>query len=140
MSLLARLLDWLAFKYWVLFLVNAGNHAYAIELNVPRIGFGELDSTERASAVFNALAADTRKRTLLSPSETLNGLTIGAVHSDLSEPPEGYRLINPFNGNAFPSVVSAHGPGNRRSVKPEVMLPGGRQSLAERMGADHNNP
>ena len=139
MSPLARLLDWLAFKYGVLFLVSAGNHGHAIELNVPRIGFGELDSAERASAVFNALAADTRNRTLLSPSETLNGLTIGAIHSDLSELPEGYRLINPFNGNAFPSVVSAHGPGHRRSVKPEVMLPGGRQSLAERMGTDHDN-
>ena len=139
MSPLARLLDWLAFKYGVLFLVSAGNHGHAIELNVPRNGFEELDPEGRASAVFNALAADTRNRSLLSPSETLNGVTIGAAHSDLSEVPEGYRLINPFNGNAFPSVVSAHGPGHRRSVKPEVMLPGGRQSLAERMGTDHDN-
>jgi hypothetical protein len=137
MSPLARLLDWLAFKYGVLFLVSAGNHGDAIELNVPRGGFEELDREGRASAVFNALAADTRKRSLLSPSETLNGLTVGAVHSDSSEVPDGYRWINPYSEDGFPSVVSAHGPGYRRSVKPELMLPGGRQSLAEKMGTTH---
>ena len=137
MSPLARLLDWLAFKYGVLFVVSAGNHAHAIELNVPRDGFDELDQEGRESAVFNALAADTRNRSLLSPSETLNGLTVGAVHSDSSEVPEGYRLINPFDRDGFPNVVSAHGPGHRRSVKPDLMLPGGRQSLAERMGTTH---
>ncbi len=139
MSPLARLLDWLAFKYGVLFVVSAGNHGHAIELNVPRHGFDELDQEGRASAVFNAVAADTRNRSLLSPSETLNGLTVGAVHSDSSEIPEGYRLINPFDRNGFPSVVSAHGPGHRRSVKPDLMLPGGRQLLAEKMGTTHEN-
>ena len=137
MSPLARLLDWLAFKHGVLFLVSAGNHGHAIELNVPRDGWDGLAQKEREAAVFNALAADTRKRSLLSPSETLNGLTVGAVHSDASEIPDGYRLINPFDGNGFPSVVSAHGPGYRGSVKPDFLLPGGRQSLDERMGTAH---
>ena len=137
MSPLARLLDWLAFKYGVLFVVSAGNHGRAIELNVPRDGLDELDQKGREAAVFNALAADTRNRSLLSPSETLNGLTVGAVHSDSSEVPDGSRLINPFDGNGFPSVVSAHGPGYRRSVKPDLLLPGGRQSLAEKMGTTH---
>ncbi len=139
MSPLARLLDWLAFKYGVLFVVSAGNHGHAIELNVPREGFGELDQKGRASAVLNAVAADTRKRSLLSPSETLNGLTVGAIHSDSSEVPDSYRLINPYGEDGFPSVVSAHGPGHRRSVKPDLMLPGGRQSLAEKMGTTHEN-
>ena len=139
MSPLARLLDWLAFKYQVLFVVSAGNHGHPIELDVPRGGFGQLTQEERETAVFNALAVDTRNRTLLSPSETLNGLTVGAVHSDSSEIPDGYRLINPFDGTGFPSVVSAHGPGHRRSVKPDLLLPGGRQSLDERLGTSHEN-
>ena len=139
MSPLARLLDWLAFKYQVLFVVSAGNHWHSIKLDVPRGGFGQLTQGERESAVFNALAADTRNRTLLSPSETLNGLTVGAVHSDSSEIPDGYRLINPFDGTGFPSVVSAHGPGHRRSVKPDLLLPGGRQSLDERLGNSHED-
>ena len=74
---------------------------------------------------------------MLSPSETLNGLTVGAVHSDSSEVPDGSRLINPFDGNGFPSVVSAHSPGYRRFVKPDLLLPGGRQPLAEKMGTTH---
>ena len=139
MSPLARLLDWLAFKYRVLFVVSAGNHGHAIELDVPRDGLEQLTQEEREAAVFSALAADTRNRSLLSPSETLNGLTVGAVHSDSSEIPDGYRLINPFDGTGFPSVVSAHGPGHRRSVKPDLLLPGGRQSLAERLGTAHEN-
>ena len=138
MSPLARLLDWLAFKYQVLFVVSAGNHGHDIELNVPRDSLGKLDQEGRESEVFNALVADTRNRSLLSPSETLNGLTVGAVHSDSSEVPNGYRLINPFDGDGFPSVVSAHGPGYRRSVKPDLLLPGGRQSLAEKMGTIHD--
>lgn len=139
MSPLARLLDWLALKHRVLFVVSAGNHGHAIELDVPRDGLEQLTQEEREAAVFSALAADTRNRSLLSPSETLNGLTVGAVHSDSSEIPDGYRLINPFDGTGFPSVVSAHGPGYRRSVKPDLLLPGGRQSLAERLGTAHEN-
>ena len=139
MSPLARLLDWLAFKYGVLFVVSAGNHGHSIELDVPRDSLEELTKEEREAAVFSALAADTRNRSLLSPSETLNGLTVGAVHSDSSEIPDGYRLINPFDGTGFPSVVSAHGPGHQRSVKPDLLLPGGRQSLAERLDTAHEN-
>lgn len=139
MSPLARLLDWLTVKYQVLFVVSAGNHEHAIGLDVPRDGLEELDGDDRESAVFNALAADTRNRSLLSPSETLNGLTVGAVHSDFSAMPEGNRLINPFDRDGFPSVVSAHGPGYRQSVKPDLLLPGGRQSLAEHMGTGHAN-
>ena len=137
MSPLARLLDWLSVKYDVLFVVSAGNHGHAIELDVPRDELNKLDQENREAALFSALAADTRNRRLLSPSETLNGLTVGAVHSDSSEIPDGYRLINPFDGYGFPSVASAHGPGYRRSVKPDFLLPGGRLSLAERMGTTH---
>ena len=139
MSPMARLLDWLSVKYQVLFLVSAGNHLDSIELDVPREELHELEPVERESAVLNALANDTRNRRLLSPAETLNGLTVGALHSDRSTPQYVGHLIDPFVSDGFPSVVSAQGPGYRRAVKPEILLPGGRQLMREQMGTTHDN-
>lgn len=125
MSPLARLLDWLSVKYGVLFIVSAGNHTHSLELGVSRDEFRELDADSRTAAVSNALAADTRNRSLLSPAETLNGLTVGSGHGDFSVLPDVRRLVNSYESAGFPSVVSAHGPGHRRSVKPDLILPGG---------------
>ena len=133
MSPWARLLDWLAWKYNVLFLVSAGNHTQKLELDVPRDGLSNLTGQAREKAVIKAVAADTRNRRLLSPAETLNGLTVGAVHADAS--PLTSPLIDPFASTGLPSVSSAHGPGYRRSVKPDIFLPGGRQFLTEEWGS-----
>ena len=84
---------------------------------------------ERERLVISAVAKDTRNRRLLSPAETLNGLTVGAVHVDGSGPGPN-RLVDPV-GVGMPNVVSAHGPGYRRAIKPEIQLPGGRQMLTE---------
>ncbi len=85
-----------------------------------------------------AIAADTRNRRLLSPADTLNGLTIGAIHSDASTPSPSH-LIDPYVRTDLPSVTSAQGPGYRRAIKPDVLLPGGRQLLAEKLGDTHSN-
>ncbi len=139
MSPMARLLDWLSFKYQVLFLVSAGNHDQDIDLDIPRGALSGLDQGEREATLLTALVADTRNRTLLSPAETLNGLTVGAAHVDCSTPPNVYRRIDPFRQDGFPSVVSAQGPGYRKSVKPDILLPGGRQLLSEKLGTTHDN-
>ena len=152
MSSWARLLDWLAFKYNVLFIVSAGNRLHDIELDVPRDELKTLSEEGRLKAVVKAIAADTRNRRLLSPAETINGLTVGADHVDASTPLANPDLIDPFQlatasnsptskGAAsisqphtsanLPSTISAHGPGHRRSIKPDISLPGGRQFLRE---------
>ena len=136
MSSWARLLDWLSWKYQILFVVSGGNHPQDIELDVPRQGLEGLSPDQREQAVFQAVAADTRNRRLLSPAETLNGLTIGALHQDASPPASG-NLIDPFVQPGMPNVASAHGPGYRRAIKPDLFLPGGRQFLREKMGTSH---
>ena len=136
MSSLARLLDWLAWKYNVLFIVSAGNHPHDIELDIPRSDLSNLAAGEREKAVIKAIAADTRHRRLLSPAETLNGLTLAATHADSSPPSTNLRhLIDPFTRTDLPSVISAHGPGYRRSIKPDILLPGGRHLLSEKLGS-----
>ena len=160
MSSLARLLDWLAFKYNVLFIVSAGNRLHDIELDVPRDELRTLSEQDRLKAVVKAIAADTRNRRLLSPAETINGLTIGADHVDASTPLANPDLIDPFQlatasnsptsigaasisqphtSENLPSTISAHGPGYRRSIKPDISLPGGRQFLREPLGNSHAN-
>ena len=141
MSAWARLLDWLSWTYNVLFVVSAGNHPPDIELlNVPRAGFRNLTAEQREHAVIEALALDTRHRRLLSPAETLNGLTVGASHADASNPAQNRNnLIDPFTRREIPSVFSAHGPGYRRIIKPDILLPGGRQFLQEKLGNTHRN-
>ena len=136
MSSWARLVDWLSWKYQILFIVSAGNHHQDIELATPRTSLGGLAPDQREKAVIKAVAADTRNRRLLSPAETLNGLTVGALHQDAA-PVVGGNLIDPFVQTDRPNVVSAHGPGYRRAIKPDLLLPGGRQFLVEKLGNVH---
>ena len=136
MSSWARLLDWLAWKYNVLFLVSAGNHLGDIALNVSLAAFPYTSVDHRQRLLISAVAADTRNRRLLSPAETLNGLTVGALHEDASGVAPSH-LIDPVN-RGLPSVVSAHGPGYRRAIKPDLLLPGGRQLLSEHPSSTSN--
>lgn len=129
MSGWARLLDWLSWKYRVLFVVSAGNHLQEVSLAAPKLSLGALPAEARERLVISAMAEDTRNRRLLSPAETLNGVTVGAVHVDESGPGPNH-LVDPV-GSGLPSVTSAHGPGYRRAIKPEIQLPGGRQLLSE---------
>ena len=139
MSPWARLLDWLSWEYEVLFIVSAGNHNRPLELSVPTADFRNLTPQLVENAVIRSIALDTRHRKLLSPSETLNGLTLGSEHSDLSGPVTPAMLIDPFIDSGRPGVISAHGPGYKRSIKPDILLPGGRQLLSERLGNAHPN-
>lgn len=139
MSSWARLIDWLSWKYRVLFVVSAGNHPHDIELNLPRANLRNLTPEAREKAVIEAIAADTRHRRLLSPAETLNGLTLAAAHADASSPVPNSTLIAPFARVGLPSTISAHGPGYRRTIKPDILLPGGRQFLSEKLGNTHIN-
>ena len=137
MSSWARLLDWLSWEYNVLFVVSAGNRPHDIELNVSREDFRTLTAEEREKAVIKAIAEDTRHRRLLSPAETLNGLTVSAIHADGSVVQSHPTLINPFVRAGFPCTFSPHGPGYRRTIKPDIFLPGGRQFLLEKLGTAH---
>lgn len=137
MSSWARLLDWLSWKYNVLFVVSAGNHPHDIELNIPRTDLRNLSAEDREMAVIEAIAADTRHRRLLSPAETFNGITVAASHTDASAPGTNPNLLDPFARMGLPSTISAQGPGYRRTIKPDILLPGGRQFLSEKIGTAH---
>ena len=79
-----------------------------------------------------AIRASAHERSLLAPSEALNGLTVGAVSKDLSgeDSPHNAGILS-LEGDAdvWPQVTSALGLGPRRAIKPDVLYCGGRQEI-----------
>ena len=126
MSPWARLLDWLSWNYDLLFVVSAGNHKAPLSIEVDERTLLATPAASRRSYVLDAIAANRRLRTLLAPAETVNGLAVGAANVDpmASGPFPGH--VDLFDGAPLPSVVSANGLGFRRSVKPDLLMPGGR--------------
>lgn len=127
----ARMLDWLAHKHGLLFIVSAGNHAHDIQLPMGEADFTRLSQPERHESVIRAVRGDLRNRTILSPAESVNALTVGSLQADSSTVPNGRRLVAPVPEGSFPSPVSALGLGYRRAVKPDLLARGGRQLCAE---------
>lgn len=124
LSPLAKLLDWLSWRYKILFVVSAGNHQQGITLTAA-------DGPVTEDAVLKLLADSHRNRRLLSPAESVNAITVGATPEDAAgdwRPNAGTdTLIATTDG--IPSIVSAFGRGYRRAVKPDVLGPGGRVVL-----------
>lgn len=129
MSPWGRLLDYIADRYGILFLVSAGN---VIEsLIIPDFaGLNEFENAsaeDREAAILRALAAQQAMRTLLSPAESLNAVTVGAWHEDGAPPVNGVPVLSPFADRSGPNISSALGLGHRKVVKPDIFMPGGRE-------------
>jgi hypothetical protein len=123
---LARLLDWLQSRYETLVLISAGNHLGDLALPAD----GDLsDPQELQHEVLCALQRQAGLRRLLSPAESINGLTIGAAHDDAATYRDDDDRVEPMTTGDLPNVCSPAGSGVRRAVKPDILLPGGRQLL-----------
>ena len=122
----ARLLDWLSFKYKVLFIVSAGNCEEDIQL-LDAAGTRQpplFDSTEE---VFRGIDENQRNHRLLSPAESMNALTVGALQGDSSgDLNPSIRGFDPIDNMDLPSPYSRIGPGYRGSIKPDIYTRGGR--------------
>ena len=125
MSPLARLLDWLSIKYQVLFVISAGNHTQKIETGFSKADFDALSEVEKETQIVRALYSDTRHRKLISPGESINGITVGALHTDNSTVTQTSHTLDLYE-SPLPSTVSAFGSGYRRSIKPDIVISGGR--------------
>ncbi len=123
----ARLLDWLAWKYGLLFVVSTGNHADDIELNMTVGEFQAADEQEKQGSILNALLADSRLRRVLAPAESLNAITVGASHADESDYSPRPGWIDPICHASLGNAITSFGRGFKRSVKPDLVFPGGRQ-------------
>lgn len=135
----ARLLDYLAFDCNVLFVVSAGN---CMDL-LPIIAYDNEDDyrkagpADREKAVIRSLEADRVARRMLTPGESINALTVGALHLDgqPSPPANMGMLVNPLPTLRAPALYSRVGLGYRGGVKPEVLNAGGRSATRIEGGA-----
>ena len=125
LSPLARLLDWLAWRYKVLFVVSAGNYPGCIEL-LPADQPGHLLPESIQVQLIRTVAADTRNRRLLSPAEAVNAITVASIHEDASTEQPPPRWEDPYTAAGLPSPINAQGMGYRRGIKPDVLAAGGR--------------
>lgn len=126
-SPLARLLDWLAWKYRVLFCVSAGNFDDAIDIGISAGEFSKLTHAQKMNHTIKGMDKQLSERRLLSPAEAINVLTIGASHQDESGPYPPDQRVDLMGNMAVLSPVSRVGHGFRRSIKPEILFAGGRQ-------------
>jgi hypothetical protein len=122
----ARMIDWLSYEYGVLVIVSVGNHP-VLRL-APRSSreVTNLTGEERRQAILDAQNREQNNRRVISPAESVNALSVGAIHDDASNAdPRGYA-VDPADGLISLSPISATGSGYRRSIKPDLVANGGR--------------
>lgn len=123
----AKLLDWLAWKYKVLFCVSTGNFAENINFSLKESEFNQLTDDEKVKTTLKKINETASLRRLISPAESINSITVGARHHDFSILTYiGNRVDILPNVNLL-SPITRLGNGFRRSIKPEILMSGGRQ-------------
>lgn len=136
MSPWAKLLDWLSEKYQLIFVISAGNHLHDIPLDISNEDFLRLDNDQREEAILKGLTAEIYLRRLMSPAESINAITVASSHFDQLVEDEFYSQINPYSNRLMPSPINPITWGNKRSVKPDVLMPGGRATYRLRSVLD----
>lgn len=116
----ARLLDWLSWKYRVLFCVSAGNFTDGIDIGMLNRKFSKLSDEQKVAHVLKCIEQQLSERRLLSPAESLNALTVGALHTDESGDYTPRQRIDLLPNGALFSPISRFGHGFRRSIKPHI--------------------
>lgn len=114
----------------MLFLVSAGNILGWLPVRSygTRQAFQEANPSDREDQILGALNSDKRNRSLLSPAEGLNGITVGAWHADTYiNAPTDFQTIDPFPNGVLPNVSSAVGLGYLKTIKPDLLYDGGRE-------------
>ena len=132
MSPWARLIDHLSWTYRLLILVSAGNVTDSVPLDdvVAWVDFENADEEDRQATMLRAILRQRALRRIVSPSESINALTIGAAHSDHVAPNgHGVLTVNPYANSFLPNPSSSLGLGFKRTVKPEILFPGGVEQV-----------
>ena len=121
----ARLLDWLSWKYKVLFVVSVGNYSERIKFSAGGDSFLEQTLKEMANSI--------RNRKILSPAESINSITVGAVNADYSSVPKNDSRVDVMDEERLMAEYSRLGGGHRGAIKPEIVVAGGRQMYTKQL-------
>jgi hypothetical protein len=125
----ARLVDFLSWKYGVLFLLSAGNYAQRLSIAMEDVDLNLVTQDELDKMLLEAFVDSASARPVMSPGEAVNALTIAASSYDGSKPAPNAIVPLSVNGQLRPALFNAVGYGYRRGVKPELLFRGGRMAL-----------
>lgn len=138
MSPTARLLDFLAYKYKILFIISAGNHPEIVNfIDKPFDELKSLNIIQRSNIFGEIIKDNQRNLKILAPAESLNGLTIGALYDDFTNVNETDRFIWAVD-RGLPSPISAIGKGYRSIITPDLFYYGGREFVRGRFDGKIN--
>lgn len=131
----ARLIDRLSHRFGILFCVSAGNHADPFEIAAVTnmTDYEAASQPARATHTMEALSRLISSRRLLSPSETVNGISVGSANIDAVtdiERKAARGRADPYHPLVIANPSSALGPGFANSVKPDILMPGSREHLS----------
>jgi len=134
LSAWARLIDRLSQRFGLLFIVSAGNivDRFGVTAFANSGDYEASTGVDRAAAMLVALNNIAADRRLLSPAETVNGVTVGACNDDAISPADralARVLVDPFPEHRTSNPSSALGPGFANAVKPDILMPGAREHL-----------
>jgi hypothetical protein len=131
MSGWARVVDHLAHAYGLLFIVSAGNHLEdLVTPDMTTAAFEALEAGQRTRSALRASAAAMGHRRILAPAESMNALTVGALHSDSFAPGAlPASTFDVWHETGLCTISSGLGPGLKNAVKPDVLAPGGRHHV-----------
>lgn len=123
----ATLLDYFSHAHNLLFILSAGNifSRFPVDVYPSIAAYQAAAPGEREAAVMGAIEMAKATRTILSPAESVNSVTIGAAHGDHAMPGPT-APPDPYPNFAMSNLASALGLGVNRSVKPDFLEKGGR--------------
>ena len=127
LSTWAKLIDWLSYKYNVLFIISAGNKPENIHLDMSESEFDSAAPEAIQKAALQKIIEENFDRKLLTPAESVNSLTVGSSHNDYSTPGNFPQRKDLLSCTHLLSPISRIGFGFNKSVKPEILMPGGKK-------------
>lgn len=137
----ARVVDYLASKYGVLFIISAGNHHDLFETQNMTAGqFEALDAAQRTRVALQASASQIATRRILAPAEAVNAITVGALHADnfINPVPLPAYTFDVWADTGLCTISSGLGPGYGGATKPDILAPGGRHHVRLAPHGDHH--
>ncbi len=141
MSGWARVVDYLASRYGVLFIISAGNHNSPFETKGMRASaFEALPLDQQVRVALRASASKIATRRILAPAEAMNAVTVGALHADQFTYPRALpaSIFDVWAETGLCTVSSGLGPGYGGATKPEILAPGGKHHVRLAPHGDHH--
>ncbi len=108
LSSCAKLLDWLSEKYQVLFCISAGNNGADIGLEKSKSELSQLTDEDITKHTMKIVHGNIRNHRLMSPADSVNTLSIGAIHTDKSNISNQGNRVDILPTQELPSSITAH--------------------------------